>query len=116
VAESTLTDDQGKREKADDMGFFTFFIYCCYDWLETFGLAPTCLSRYKRIHEIREESCEQLDPAIMLRRIKHLEDICKVLIPDSKEMCLYLTEPLTLEQARNLRNKITYYDEAMNEI
>ena len=54
VAESTLTDKKGAREKADNMGFFTFIVYVGYDWLDTFGLAPSCMTRMKRIHEIRE--------------------------------------------------------------
>ena len=43
VAESTLTDDDGKRETSDGMGFFTFMIYVCYDWMDAFGIPPTCL-------------------------------------------------------------------------
>ena len=116
VAESVLTDDKGKREKADDMGFLTFFVYTIYDWMDTFGIAPKCLDRLKRIHDIRDESCALLDPVIMLKRIKHLEDICKVLIDDNQEMCLYLTEPMTLEQSAKMRANLTYCDEVLNQI
>lgn len=72
VAESTLSNNHGKSFKSEDFGFITFVTYACYDWMATFGIAPDCLKKLKNIHEIREESCDQLDPSILLRRIKHL--------------------------------------------
>ena len=92
------------------MGFFSFFIYACYDWLDTFNLAPNCMKRCKRIHEARDEGCEQINPVLMLKRIKHLEDVCKVLINENRDMCLYLTEPMTFDQAKKMRNNLMYYD------
>ena len=80
IAESTLTNDKGRNYKADDFGFFTFVAYCCYDWMDSFGIAPESLKKLKNIHDIRSESCDQLEPSIILRRIKHLEDVSKVLI------------------------------------
>ena len=102
--------------KADDFGFFTFLAYACYDWMATFGIAPECLKKLKNIHEIREESCDQLDPSIILRRIKHLEDISKVLLHEHKELCLYLAEPMTLSQAKKMRNTLNYYNDVIEEI
>ena len=91
VAESTLSNNKGRSYKAEDFGFLTFVAYACYDWMATFGIAPDCLNNLKNIHEIREESCDQLDPSIMLKRIKHLEDMGKVLMSEHNEMSLYLT-------------------------
>lgn len=48
-----LTDDNGARVKEDDFNFLTYFFYCLYDWMDTFGIAPTCFPKLKRIHEIR---------------------------------------------------------------
>ena len=91
VAESTISNNKGKSFKSKDFGFFTFVAYCCYDWMATFGIAPDCFTNLKNIHEIREESCDQLDPSILIRRIKHLEDMGKVLMSEHNEMSLYLT-------------------------
>jgi len=65
-------DEKGKKVRESDLGFFTYIFYCIYDWLATFGLAPKCLKKLKEIHEIREEACEQLDPVLILKRIKYL--------------------------------------------
>ena len=79
MAESTLTNE-GRMYKSDSFGFGTFIGYVFYDWLDTFGLAPPCMTKMKEIHEIRLESCEQLDPTYVLKRIRHLEDISRVLM------------------------------------
>ena len=51
-----------------------------------------------------------------MKRIKHLEDVSKVLISEHKELCLYLTEPMTLKQARRMRQTLIYYDDLMCEL
>jgi hypothetical protein len=117
VAESILkVDEGGKRIGESDFGFVTYLAYCCYDWLDTFGLAPRCLERLGTMHEVREEVCRQLDPTIILKRIKYLEDVSKVLLNEHRELTLYLSEPLTLQQARRMRNALTFYDRALSEI
>jgi hypothetical protein len=80
VAESIMTDDKGSRVGADDLTWYNYFFYCCYDWMDSFGIAPKCLTKLKGIHDMREESCEQLDPAIILKRIKYVEDVSKILL------------------------------------
>jgi hypothetical protein len=80
VGSSILSDDEGKKITDDDLSFKNYFFYCCYDWLDTFGIPPTCFSSLKKIHEMREESCEQLDPTLILKRIKYLEDANKTLM------------------------------------
>jgi hypothetical protein len=55
VAEATLkVDESGKRVTEYDFGFITYLAYCCYDWLDAFGIAPRCLKRLRTIHETRE--------------------------------------------------------------
>ena len=112
VAESTLTN-KGRAIKSNDLGFCTYLAYACYDWMATFGIAPECLPTLKAIHEVREESCDQLDPSIVLKRIKHLEDISKILINEHRDMCLHLVEPLSLDQARKMRKTLRFYDDLM---
>ena len=31
-------------------------------------------------------------------------------------MCLYLTEPMTIDEARNMRNRLNYYDRVLEDI
>lgn len=40
----------------------------------------------------------------------------KVLINEHKEMCLYLTSPLTLDQAKKMRSTLSYYNDLIQEI
>lgn len=110
VAESMMTDEKGKRVGADDITWYNYFFYCCYDWMDSFGVPPTCFTHLKNIHEMRTESCEQLDPAIILKRIKYVEDVSKILLKEHREMCLYLSEPLTITQAQKMRRTLFYYD------
>ena len=53
VAQSMLTNEEGKRLTEDDFGFATYLMYAVYDWLDTFGIAPACMNRLANIHEIR---------------------------------------------------------------
>lgn len=51
VAESMLTvDDKGKRIRESDLGFVTYILYKVYDWLDTFGIAPKCLTKLSDMH------------------------------------------------------------------
>lgn len=51
VAESTLrVDESGKRVRENDFGFMTYLAYSFYDWLDSFGIAPKCLTWFKTIH------------------------------------------------------------------
>lgn len=85
VAEYTLkSEHKGEKIGESSFGFITYLGYCCYDWLDTFGLAPKCLDRMAVIHETREEACEQLDPVLILKRIKYLEDVSKVLLNEHR--------------------------------
>ena len=85
VAENMLSlNKKGKHIKEADLSLFTFFAYCAYDWLDAFGVAPSCFSHLKSIHDTRNEACEQLDPTIMLKRIKYLEDANKVLMNEHR--------------------------------
>jgi hypothetical protein len=113
VAESTLMNSKGQRFNSDDFGFFTYIAYAFYDWMDAFGIPPTYFTKLKHIHDTRIESTEQLDPTIVLKRIKHLEDISKVLMSEHREMCLYLAEPLSLDQAKKMRSTLLYYNELM---
>ena len=47
VAETTLRGNDGKVIRADNFGFFTYIAYCLYDWLEAFGMAPSCCKKMK---------------------------------------------------------------------
>jgi hypothetical protein len=45
-----------------------------------------------------------------------VEDISKVLIDEHKDMCLYLSEPYTVEQSKKMRGALMYYDELIQEM
>lgn len=84
--------------------------------MEAFGIAPSCLKKLARIHETRQEACEQLDPTLMLKRIKYLQDVSAVLLSEHRELALHLSGPLTLRQARRMRAIVEYYDKNLPEV
>jgi hypothetical protein len=90
--------------------------YAIYDWMDTFNIAPKCLKRMSEIHDVREEACEQMDPLIILKRIKYLEDVSKILLSEHREMCCHLTGPVSLQQARRMRNTLMFYDKVIGEL
>ena len=52
----------------------------------------------------------------MLRRIKHLEDTCKVLVSEEQQNCLYLNEPMNLDEAKKMRMKFDYTNSIMDDV
>ncbi len=73
------------------------------------------MEKMQKIHEAREQACEQLDPALILRRIKYLEDVSSLLLSEHRELALHLAEPMTLKQAKKLRRLINFYDKCLRD-
>ena len=117
VAEPILrVDESGRRIRQQDFGFMTYVCYAIYDWLDTFSLAPKCLKTLGNIHAVREEACQMLDPIVILKRIKYLEEVSKVLLTQHKQLCLHLVEPMTVEQSTKFRKTLMFYDEMVKKI
>ena len=43
-------DAKGFQIKEDDMNFWTYVRYSCYDWMEFFGCVPESWYKLKQIH------------------------------------------------------------------
>ena len=79
MAESLLKDDSGHNITSEDFNFLAYLGYSIYDWMDAFGYPPTSFKHFKKIHEIREEVNEHMNPVLVLKRIKYLENVCKML-------------------------------------
>lgn len=70
VAENTFTmDEEGRRVKEKNFGFFSFLKYSLYDWMDSLGI-PISWREMELIHRAREEAGEQMDTRLIIKKLE----------------------------------------------
>ena len=114
ISEKTYSDVSGKA-KEEHFNFFTYIKYTVYDWFSTLCCCEPNWQNCKKIDEARKEVNEQMDVEMLLRRITHLEDVVKMLIPEKEEKTLYLKHPHSLQTHKRNRSYLKYYDHMLED-
>ena len=109
VSEAFSFRNQNKI-KEEHFHFFKYLKYVVYDWVKTLFCCELNWEDCRKIDTAREEANEQIDVQVLLRRISHLEEINKASMGEGEDLCIYLTEDQKVEEVRNRRKTMNYYD------
>ena len=84
--------------------------YSAYDWIQTLGCCQLDWEDCKEIEGTREEAIYHMDVSLLFKKLQHHERSIEYLISKNEEICLYLTEPPSLDETTRKRRLTHYYD------
>jgi hypothetical protein len=94
--------DSEKPLKSSNFNFFTYGLYCVYQFLKLIGISVSWKTM-EMYYECREEVAEQLDVALLMNKIVFLEKFMNVLLEEHQYRAVYLQQKPTVEEAQKLR-------------
>ena len=103
-------NDDGKKLREEEFTFLKYIKYSFYDWIQLLGCCELEWEDCEEIAGTREEANNQLDVSLLFKKIQHLERAVEYLMSEREEICLYLTEPPSLNEVRRKRKLSEYYD------
>ena len=114
VAEGAFNyNDDGKKLREEDFTFIKYVKYSLYDWIQLLGCCELKWEDCEEIAGTRKEANNQLDVSLLFKKIQHLERAVEYMMSEKEEICLYLTEPPSLNEVRRKRKLSEYYDKVI---